>query len=66
MVKEVDDTKILLRMVLMSMTFFLYGAVRSIGNTFYMQGSGMDSKTWPHQEFSSSSFDVIACYSWIC
>ncbi|KAL4347239.1 hypothetical protein GQ457_17G015320 [Hibiscus cannabinus] len=39
-VKEVEETKLLLDMIPMSATFIVYGMVKSLGNTFFIEQAG--------------------------
>ncbi|KAK8604296.1 hypothetical protein V6N13_099243 [Hibiscus sabdariffa] len=39
-VKEVEETKLLLDMIPMSATFIVYGMVKSLGNTFFVEQAG--------------------------
>ncbi|KAK3024593.1 hypothetical protein RJ639_044217 [Escallonia herrerae] len=42
-VQQVQETKLVLRMVPLTMTLFMYGIVKAVGNTYFIeQGSNMD------------------------
>ncbi|KAK2970376.1 hypothetical protein RJ640_002464, partial [Escallonia rubra] len=43
--QQVEETKLVLRMVPLTMTFFMYGMVKAVGKTYFIeQGSNLDSK----------------------
>ncbi|KAK2989301.1 hypothetical protein RJ640_002586 [Escallonia rubra] len=55
-VQQVEETKLVLRMVPLTMTFFMYGIVKAVGNTYFVeQGSNLD-KSLPKQVFVLMSY----------
>ncbi|KAK3025197.1 hypothetical protein RJ639_043534 [Escallonia herrerae] len=55
-VQQVEETKLVLRMVPWTMTFLMYGIVKAVGNTYFVEQGNDLKKTLPIQVFVLMSY----------